>query len=452
MQGVSAAADSGYDPLEALEDAALARWHGFDLSEIVDEDDGVEEEEEEEEGERRHRSLGHQTGSGRRPNFRSPSRNKKKKHKNGLFANLAEKRREKKQRRQGAESVVNREPDPPKPQPKSEPKAKPKPQPKPQPKPEPKATPKPQPKPRPEPTPAPKPKPIEATTEIVEQEEIVVRENRPPEPSEVPDAEYVPAISTLGGNALGFSEYLLARRLVRLMAEIVTQRVREIHNPNSGWNRTEALVAWIRATGPSRMSSTVFEFLTREVSRVLKNQKESKSAGITWQAVFSDLFVRVVIHGSPMEWLNYETDGRGRISYGELRRRANHSEESLLAACHACSVFTRNIASIDWPLSSPGALGAWLNRIRGQMSDLDTARFGKIACQVSNTPIVMRSLGRLDMSKLLLVLQNFAGAQLAGARLNGANLTRAGFRKTDLENANLDMANLTEASLNYALL
>ncbi|MFT5466893.1 MAG: hypothetical protein ACI8UO_001994 [Verrucomicrobiales bacterium] len=276
-----------------------------------------------------------------------------------------------------------------------------------------------------------------------------------------------------------FGEYLTARRLVRLMARIVKERSRRTEDFNDGWDIPMALVEWAKITGPTRMDAWLFDFFVREVSQQLPgaeggnrsvgsaDDRRTEIAGPArhrrsdalpqddqtdkrarqWRDVFHELFTEAVLQGTPMERIG------SQASFQELRCQADHAEESLLAACHACVRRVGEAEPFVWPEDRKGAFGDWLHRVRGQAID-----FGRILTIrgyriIRNSPpVVLKSLAGLNFSQVLAVMQELSGASLDAASLDGARLDAARLDAARLDGASLDGASLVEASLDEASL
>jgi uncharacterized protein YjbI with pentapeptide repeats len=223
-----------------------------------------------------------------------------------------------------------------------------------------------------------------------------------------------------------FGEYLTARRLVRLMGDIVEERQRHITNPTKGWAIPEALDRWAAITGTSRMDPYLFDFFTQEVTRSLRGAEEKTRI---WRDIFRPLFRHAVLLGTPMQ-------NRRATDFQTLSRWANHAEESLLAAYDAClNVGKRDDQEEPWPKDQPGAFGTWLHRIRGQRTSFST----------ESIPVGLRSLRILWLSG-----QNLDSQDLEGGELRGANLREVSLYFATLAHANLQDANLQGASCGQA--
>lgn len=236
-----------------------------------------------------------------------------------------------------------------------------------------------------------------------------------------------------------FGEYLTARRLVRLLGRIVEERLRQQADPTSGWNEPTALVEWARVAGPTRMDSYLFPFFVREIAQQLKDDDEAR----VWRDVLHELFQFAVLQGTPMEKVATEP-------FQILRSRADHAEESLLAAYHSGVIRVGDAEALTWPKERMLAFGSWLHRVRGQC-DMEKDPFFLLAeLPRRDPPVVLLSLAYLKFRTLVADCQDLLSANLTGAGLRNASLEAANFEEAKLEGADLEGARLENANLERA--
>lgn len=223
-----------------------------------------------------------------------------------------------------------------------------------------------------------------------------------------------------------FAEFLLARRVVRLIQQMVDALRRFRLHGDRGWDETMALSQWIAVCGPSGWPVDLFSFVCREVA----HYPQKKVWG--WQKQLSHLMGHLLKNGVPMAT-------RERLTYREMAEQALHAERALLAALNACARHTDH--------RSPGFVpdatrfGIWLGRLHGQRTNAQ--------------PGVLAWLSHLDLSGSILSLRDLYGANLyktslRRADLFSANLTRACLVEADLRGANLRQAHLRGVRLRGA--
>jgi len=246
-----------------------------------------------------------------------------------------------------------------------------------------------------------------------------------------------------------FGEYLAARRVVRAMERIVTERRSRRENLDAGWDECDALKHWAQVCGPSPISEFLYKFLMNEL-RLRKTRSVQQN-----QTCFTELFSYVLRHGMPMELLPVQ-------SFRVARFQSRNSEEALLVALNACARVTERISMIEHP--DPTAFGTWFKRIQGQRSGPESVLAAR-CLSLLNLQHVMIYVADLygscvRDSNLQRILATFAcltqadleGATLQEAKLEGANLGQANLQGANLEGAILARANLAAANLERAIL
>ncbi len=219
-----------------------------------------------------------------------------------------------------------------------------------------------------------------------------------------------------------FGEYLVARRLVRMLGTVQTQLDRQAENPDDGWDERKALEHWAEICGPTTIDEYVNAFVQHEVAT------QPPEVWPRWQRTLCRLIESVVTHGMPMERL-------GLPRFQEMLRQSRNAEEALLALHFACARLTRDVVKIGWP--SPTAFGEWLKRLQGQ-------RLGSV-----NT-LAQNSLGHLDLRGCVIHIADLFSAHMVGADLSGAHLSGADLSRAHLSGAHLSGAHLRGAHLSGA--
>jgi len=259
-----------------------------------------------------------------------------------------------------------------------------------------------------------------------------------------------------------FGEYLTSRRIVGAMDTICEELRRNKESPRKGWTTQKALEEWIKATGPTRMDSYLFEFVKNEISRF-----PIKVIG-SWQATISELLGIVVRVGSPMENI-------GLSNFSSMLEQSVNAEEALIVIHHCCTIRTKKVSAINWGARTN--FGTWLKKISGQRSGpgnsvvfraLTNINFNDQALDMADlycadlsnsnlsnssfyyTTLQQANLLGADLKGALMQEANLQVANLQGAHLQRANLQRANLQGAELEGANLEGANLERANLEGA--
>lgn len=225
-----------------------------------------------------------------------------------------------------------------------------------------------------------------------------------------------------------FGEYLTALRIIRILLQILTQRKRQVDNPDDGWGEREALEQWTKFCSMTPMDEDLLLFVANE----LKAMEMTIQSAL--QKVICDLLSFTINNG-----LAFSSEVSSKDFKGFLRM-ARNAEETLLAIHFTIAKNTKTVSSLR--LKSPIDFGEWISRIRGQR-------------QGPRNTLALNSLGYLDLSNSILDIQDFfradfSGSNLEGVRLLFAILQGANLEGADLRNAELSWANMEEASLKNA--
>ena len=228
-----------------------------------------------------------------------------------------------------------------------------------------------------------------------------------------------------------FREYLTARRLVRAIQRIHSERERRKDDPDSGWDERGALKHWAELCCPQPMDQYLFRFFRNEV---LIQEKVTASH---WQKTLFELISFMLEFGMPMEQVIPRPDHLTEMLF------SFNAEEALLAALYACALVTEKISEVRWTkevsmVDKSINAGVWLGRLQGQ-------RYGPM-----NTMLVLECLGFLSLQGCILHLRDLMDANPNDSDLRNAELTYALLMKARLERANLTDANLTDANLERA--
>lgn len=235
-----------------------------------------------------------------------------------------------------------------------------------------------------------------------------------------------------------FGEYLVARRIVRGLEDIVEElERREKTGRGKGWSEIDALERWCKWCGPTAMSRYIHKFLLVEVSL------REKDVVNNWQRHLCRLMSYVFKYGMPMEKLHI-------LTFQDAMFQTRNAEESLLAALNACARKTETISNIDF--HSPTNFGAWFRRIQGQRTGPDSV-------------LASFCLSWLSLKGAYLDIIDLWGANLAFSDLSDSHAVMATFNRANLSHCNLTgisayslrantslltNANLTNAELRHA--
>ncbi len=219
-----------------------------------------------------------------------------------------------------------------------------------------------------------------------------------------------------------FGEYLVARRVVRLLADMQEELLR-YEQTYRGWTPQQCLEEWARLCGPTAMNSRQWDFLKNEIHLPTARPQE-------WQTLLVKLIGILLRQGMPMEKLALP-------DFLKMQCQARNAEESLLLTLSATAQVTQKLSDIPWPERTSAA--AWIKRLQGHADQYESILAVKALnwIRFENQVMFMSDLFEADLS----------GANLAGAELNGTN-----FSEADLGGANFSDAILSRADLNQAFL
>lgn len=240
-----------------------------------------------------------------------------------------------------------------------------------------------------------------------------------------------------------FSQFLIARRVVRLMVGMPQGRVLPPKEAE------DMLKQWLELCGEAILDGAIFDFLIAEVaSRLDECTKELQKA-------LAALLAESLESGMPLP----EAATRSRTAERQIR----NAEIALLCAVSALSrVPGRDPSPIRIDLA---ILPATLHRLFGPMKEWSVARqtlhiFRLAGADLSGANLTEvyldgvdltgADLTRADLSAAKLAGANLTNAKLWGANLWAANLTRANLSRADLSFATLTAANFTDANLSDA--
>ncbi len=257
-----------------------------------------------------------------------------------------------------------------------------------------------------------------------------------------------------------FSEYLIARRIVGVVALLHDEMKRRREHFDSGYDEQMALEQWLKLCGPVALDEDIFRFIRNEMSL-----RERAQVG-EWQETLIRLINFVLRNGMPMDRLS------PRPTFQQESRQARNSEEALLCVLNICARLTEKLSDIDWPTAY--ACGDWLAQIQGQREasentmswqclsylnlkncilygrDLSSADLRNSSLEGGSLAHANLSFARLERTTLQgcdLSLTLFYGANLHGQSLAASNFERAILKGSSWNEANLNGANLSRYDL-----
>jgi len=219
-----------------------------------------------------------------------------------------------------------------------------------------------------------------------------------------------------------FGEYLIARRLVRVL-KLCLSRINEHKlDPDSGWDIPETLKRFIEITGQNTIDNYIYEFLKNEFKLL------EKKHCIEYQDILVEMIQYVLNSAMPVELINPRLN-----SHLLERETANKAEENLFCLLHLSGTFSDKRIKIEWPDET--SLGNLISR-------LNQSKKVGIRTYLSNMVIENQ-----ELSSRGLTMANFANSILRKVVFSGADLWGADFTNSIIENCNF-----YRASIHFAIL
>ena len=242
-----------------------------------------------------------------------------------------------------------------------------------------------------------------------------------------------------------FGEYLVARRVVRLLDDMQDMTLRQRTKFN-GWDERTCLEKWARLCGPTALNPRQWGFLKNEMHRTDATPDQ-------WQLLLATLIDTMLRKGMPIEKLMLP-------DYRAMREQARNAEESLLVTLNACALITKKLSKIDWPEET--SAGGWIKRLQDQRGGQENVLVS--AClswlildgQIMHMAdfyfanLVNSSLRNVVAALSVVWQADMMNADLFGSRLNDSNLQRVDLRHANLQNAQFHNSNLQNAQLQYS--
>lgn len=259
-----------------------------------------------------------------------------------------------------------------------------------------------------------------------------------------------------------FSEYLLARRLIRCLEEIEVEMSRK-HN-----SRYDPFKHLLEVFGPGQLTFDILQFIREGCHRLCINQDGTVDTAKTqeYAATLRDRLIPLLGTALEKRWpsetltandyVHWTSEALkdGRTPQARLEAWAINAEEGCLALIDAMNHATVEPILID--LIQP-AEGDENNYASDAEQNLERLLYLKLNVAPFNESILRQCLRKINLNGAILdgvklVGASLDGASLVGASLNGAILNDAILNGASLYAARLDRARLFGASLTGARL
>lgn len=222
-----------------------------------------------------------------------------------------------------------------------------------------------------------------------------------------------------------FGEYLTARRIVRALERMLDERQRRRDNVDAGFDISDALLFWLKITGPAPITEYIHVFLIREISGRDKNLLERWHSQLVELAIFSmEKFMPV--------------DKLGNLDFRESMRYNENSLVALMVALNSCSVTLKRKAELKF--STPTSLGSFLRKVCPQREG-------------PRNPMLYSVLSYLDVTGQCLDMVDFYGANLEQTTwrecsFHFSNFNTAVLRNADFLNSYMNYSRFESANMN----
>ncbi len=245
--------------------------------------------------------------------------------------------------------------------------------------------------------------------------------------------------STFEWTHKSFGEYLVARRLIRLLESIEKEMKRNQKSSDSGWSKELALTKMIEIGGVN----TIDEYIRAFIRNILKGYKPSVIKH--WQKRLASFIEYITAKRLPMENVSIEGDGK----FANLCNWSRNCEELIFVLHHSCGELTGVASKISWPKhNSFKDLFLRIDNIDGSIAFNFRQSLGFI------------DISRQDLSTLNLQLINFTNSILHQADLEfttcqhtyftNTKLTQATFFYSSLLHCQFRDANLTKSDFSFS--
>jgi len=240
-----------------------------------------------------------------------------------------------------------------------------------------------------------------------------------------------------------FGEYLVARRIVNAVIDIIDKLVLHDKDSTVGITEKDALIQLCKFFGPTPIDQYILDFLINEVA--LRTTKVDML-----QTNIARLIAFTGAKGMPMESLDID-------KFNDMRTQSNNTEETLMAFHYACAIVTKNTIKVDW--QSITNFGDWVKRIQGQRVEGKTRIIDKCLAwlDISNSQLAVSDFSHGNMentnfSKSILTVSTFFNSELSGADFTLSQLNRVDFENTNLDNLDFVRARLYRANFSKVIL
>ena len=225
-------------------------------------------------------------------------------------------------------------------------------------------------------------------------------------------------------------KYLIARCLTDTAWQMRVQTIRhEDSEGNDGWDLKQALLKWIKLTGPILLDNQTVDLLKGEEKRFHHDPEAIK----TLQIKFGSFLSEAVKNKLPIRETLTEMELEATPEI--LEKYFSNTTIALLAFCAHCGYSVQKPTKIDW--RDPKGFVSLLKRI---------ALHKKLPAK-----IVFRFLHDLNFDGQVLTEESenkkldFSGANFSRSSFKRSNLAESNFQEADFSGANFSMASLRAA-------
>lgn len=211
-----------------------------------------------------------------------------------------------------------------------------------------------------------------------------------------------------------FGEYLVSRRLVRMLKNINIGREENKMDNDRGFSERECLIKWSKITRESLIDIYLWRFIKYEIRRCDVGEVYK------WQKTIIELIEYLLRKGMPVHEI--------RTSYYEESKMNRNSEESLLILLNACALKSEKISKIKW--NSGDELNLWLGRLNFSQS-----------IDFYSGSILSKCMSYLDLEKCDLSFRIFNEVNFSNCNLVETNFLACGFYMVTFDNSSLNECN-----------
>jgi hypothetical protein len=238
-----------------------------------------------------------------------------------------------------------------------------------------------------------------------------------------------------------FGEYLVARRLVRLLETIHQQMSVNEKHPDKGWTGDQALLEMVQIGGSNEVDRYMISFL----ESILTGQPPELVR--QWQQRLAGFINVIAARRLPMSSLSFKSGEAFDIQC----RWSRNCEELIFVLHHRCGQITEKVSAIDWPEhASFKNLFNRIDNIEGNNAFLFRGSVGWL--DISDQDLTFLDLSQVNFYKSDLAGADFSFSMCIGTQFIYATLTEATFENAHIYDAQFNRANLVDASFQSSLI